>query len=101
MKKLIVLLLFIPLVSFGQEDEFDFSNVERVPIYPGCEVDMKQLRNCFQEKIQVHIIRNFRYPEMAQRKKIQGSFNNCYFNRNILFNYKLQPYLHYKISTIY
>ena len=33
---------------------------------------MKQLRNCFQEKIQVHIIRNFRYPEMAQRKKIQG-----------------------------
>ena len=72
MKKLILLLLFIPIVSFGQEDEFDFSNVERVPIYPGCEVDMKQLRNCFQEKIQVHIIRNFRYPKMAQRKKIQG-----------------------------
>ena len=71
MKKLI-LLLFIPLILFSQEKEFDFSKVERVPIYPGCEVDMKQLRNCFQKKIQVHIIRNFRYPEMAQRKKIQG-----------------------------
>ena len=72
MKKLILLLLFIPLILFSQEKEFDFSNVERVPIYPGCEVNMKQLRNCFQKKIQFHISRNFRYPKMAQRKKIDG-----------------------------
>ena len=71
MKKLI-LLLFIPLISFSQEKEFDFSNLERVPIYPGCEVNMKQLRNCFQKKIQTHINKNFRYPIIAQRKKIQG-----------------------------
>ena len=72
MKKLILLLLFIPLISFSQEKEFDFSKVERVPIYPGCEVNMKQLRNCFQKKIQFHISRNFRYPKMAQKKKIEG-----------------------------
>ena len=72
MKKLILLLLFIPLISFSQEKEFDFSNVERAPIYNGCEVNMKQLRNCLQEKIQQHIRKNFRYPKIAQRKKIQG-----------------------------
>ena len=73
MKKLI-LLLFIPLILFSQEKEFDFSKVERVPIYPGCEFNLKneELRSCFQEKIQVHIIKNFRYPKIAQRKKIQG-----------------------------
>ena len=72
MKKLILLLLFIPLISFSQEKEFDFSKVETVPIYPGCEVNMKQLRNCFQKKILTHINKNFRYPYLAQKKKIQG-----------------------------
>ena len=72
MKKLIILLLFIPLISYNQETEFDLSNVKRVPIYPGCEPYIQQLRNCFQDKIQVHIARNFRYPKMAQRKKIEG-----------------------------
>ena len=72
MKKLILLLLFIPLISFSQEKEFDFSKVETVPIYPGCEVNMKQLRNCFQKKILTHIKKNFRYPYLAQKKKIQG-----------------------------
>ena len=44
------------------------------PIYPGCEVNMKnqQLRNCFQKKIQTHINKNFRYPKIAQRRKIEG-----------------------------
>ena len=51
MKKLILLLLFIPLISFSQEKEFDFSKVERVPIYPGCEFNLKneELRSCFQK----------------------------------------------------
>ena len=82
MKKLILLLLFIPLISFSQEKEFDFSKVETVPIYPGCEVNMKHkfkskstnllLRNCFQEKILTHIKNNFRYPYLAEKKEIQG-----------------------------
>ena len=32
----------------------------------------KQLRNCFQKKIQTHINKNFRYPKIAQRRKIEG-----------------------------
>ena len=47
--------------------------IEDVPIYPGCErVAKSQRRNCFQEQINKHIRRNFRYPEIAQEMGIQG-----------------------------
>ena len=74
MKQLILLLLFFTSTLLSQEKEFDFNSVERIPIYPGCEVNMKnqQLRNCFQQKIQTHIIKNIRYPKIAQRRKIEG-----------------------------
>ena len=49
-----------------------FDSVERPPIYPGCEPYIQQLRSCFQRKIQIHINKNFRYPEFAQKTGIQG-----------------------------
>ena len=59
------------------EEEMDmdvpFAIIEDVPLYPGCErVPKSQRRDCFQEKIQQHIVRNFRYPEIAQEMGIQG-----------------------------
>ena len=60
------------------EDDFDdvdvpFAVIEDVPIYPGCEkVPKSQLRTCFQDKINKHIRKNFRYPEIAQEMGIQG-----------------------------
>ena len=72
MKKLIILLLLVPIISFSQQKEIDFDSVERPPIYPGCEPYIQQLRNCFQTKIQTHITKNFRYPEFAQKTCIQG-----------------------------
>jgi len=45
--------------------------VENVPMFPGCE-DVSDPRACFQEKIQKHISKNFRYPQDAQEKGIQG-----------------------------
>ena len=72
MKKLILLLILVPIVSFSQEKEIDFDSVERPPIYPGCEPYIQQLRSCTQRKIQTHIIKNFRYPEFAQKTGIQG-----------------------------
>ena len=54
-------------------DEYNFSIIEEVPIWPGCEnVPRSERRNCFQMKMQQHISRNFRYPEIAQKKGIQG-----------------------------
>ena len=60
------------------EDDFEdvdvpFAVIEDVPIYPGCEsVPKSQRRACFQEKINKHIRKNFRYPEIAQEMGIQG-----------------------------
>ncbi len=72
MKKLIFLLLILPIISFSQEKEIDFDSLERTPIYPGCEPYIQQLRSCFLRKIQIHINKNFRYPEFAQKTGIQG-----------------------------
>ena len=41
--------------------------------FPGCEkVDKSQRRDCFQEQMNKHIRKNFRYPEIAQEMGIQG-----------------------------
>lgn len=48
-----------------------FSVVEEVPIFPGCE-DASDPRACFQEMMQKHISKYFRYPEEAQKQGIQG-----------------------------
>ena len=85
MKKIISLLLFIPLISSAQnfiektvdepkdEKHISFAIIDEVPIFPGCEtVEKSQRRQCFQEKMNQHIAQNFRYPEFAQKNGIQG-----------------------------
>ena len=60
------------------EDDFEdvdvpFAVIEDVPIFPGCEkVAKSQRRACFQEQMNKHIRKNFRYPEIAQEMGIQG-----------------------------
>ncbi len=57
------------------EEDIDvpFAVIEDVPIFPGCErVKKSERRNCFQEKMNRHIRKNFRYPEIAQEMGIQG-----------------------------
>ena len=60
------------------EDDFEdidvpFAVIEDVPIFPGCErVAKSERRNCFQDQINKHIRRNFRYPDIAQEMGIQG-----------------------------
>lgn len=60
------------------EDDFDevdvpFAVIEDVPVFPGCErVAKSKRRECFQDKINIHIRKNFRYPEIAQEMGIQG-----------------------------
>ena len=55
------------------EVDVPFAIIEDVPLFPGCEnVKKSERRNCFQENIQRHIAKNFRYPEIAQEMGIQG-----------------------------
>lgn len=66
----------IDVVIEEEEEEIidvPFAVIEDVPVFPGCEdVEKNQLRNCFQEQMNKHIKRNFRYPEIAQEMRIQG-----------------------------
>ena len=56
-----------------EDIDVPFAVIEDVPIFPGCEsVAKSQRRACFQDKINQHIRRNFRYPEIAQEMGIQG-----------------------------
>ena len=60
------------------EDDFEdvdvpFAVIEDVPLFPGCEkVAKSERRKCFQEQINKHIRKNFRYPEIAQEMGVQG-----------------------------
>ena len=83
MKKLILLLLFIPLVSFGQEIQkqnktFDKLkqtplNIDDVPMFRSCKnVFKSQRRECFQNKMTKHIRKHFYYPKYAFNRGIQG-----------------------------
>ncbi|MDO6517378.1 M56 family metallopeptidase [Zobellia uliginosa] len=48
-----------------------FSVVEQVPVFPGCENAIDQ-RACFQQNMQKHIGKYFKYPEEAQEQGIEG-----------------------------
>lgn len=58
------------------EEDIDvpFAVIEDVPVFPGCE-NANDKRQCFNQKIQEHIRKNFRYPEIAQEMGIQGRVN--------------------------
>lgn len=49
-----------------------FAVIEKVPIFPGCTGNNQELKACFQEKIQQHVLKNFTYPELAQEMGIGG-----------------------------
>ncbi|PIB30389.1 energy transducer TonB [Maribacter sp. 4G9] len=57
--------------------EVNWITIEEVPIFPGCE-NAKDKRACFNEMMQKHIQKNFRYPELAQEMGIQGKVNTMF-----------------------
>ncbi len=64
-------------VSLTVVNEIPFVVIDEVPVFPGCE-DADDKRACFQEKMQAHIRKNFRYPEEAQKLGIQGRVSSIF-----------------------
>ncbi|MGS2763874.1 TonB family protein [Sinomicrobium sp. M5D2P9] len=61
-----------PDVEYSSSDlDVPFAVVDQVPVFPGCESSADP-RACFQESMQKHIRKYFRYPEEAQDQGIQG-----------------------------
>lgn len=67
----------IPEVEDEVPDEVDFIVIEEVPVFPGCENSTNK-RNCFQDMMQKHIKKHFRYPESAQNLGIQGRVSTMF-----------------------
>ncbi|MBD0777112.1 energy transducer TonB [Maribacter sp. ANRC-HE7] len=64
-------------VEVGEEEEeisVPFAIIENVPVFPGCESAKgnAERKACFQQKIQEHIRKEFRYPQVAAEMGIQG-----------------------------
>jgi len=62
------------VIEEEEEVKVIWTTIEEVPIFPGCENE-KDKRACFNEMMQKHISKNFRYPELAQEIGIQGRVN--------------------------
>ncbi len=54
-------------------DEIPFVLIEDAPVYPGCEkVEKSERLACFSEKIQKHVRRNIKYPEIDMELGTEG-----------------------------
>lgn len=69
----------IEILPFEDEEEqieaVNFMVVENKPVFPGCEnePDEKAKYNCFQKMIHKHIVKTFKYPEIAMEMEVQGT----------------------------
>ncbi|NER16818.1 energy transducer TonB [Spongiivirga citrea] len=69
---------FVEVDDVATEDEVEeiyvpFSVIEEAPIFPGCEgLDKSERAACFNKKMQEHINKNFKYPQIPLDMGIQG-----------------------------
>ncbi|MEH6771961.1 energy transducer TonB [Maribacter arcticus] len=61
----------LEVIDVPDEVEVNWVTIEEVPVFPGCE-DEKDKRACFNDMMQKHIRKNFRYPELAKEMGLQG-----------------------------
>lgn len=61
------------LLTNINNSEYSGGYIQEIPLFPECKRGNEQkARLCFQKKMQKHISRNFRYPEVAKKKGLQG-----------------------------
>ncbi|APQ17742.1 M56 family metallopeptidase [Maribacter hydrothermalis] len=70
---------FVTEKVYGELNSVDvaFAVVDETPIFPGCE-DAADKRTCFNDKIQLHISKNFNYPQAAQDANIEGRVSTMF-----------------------
>ena len=56
----------VEVEEIEEEITVPFAVIEDIPVFPGCEQGSdKEKRACFQQKVQEHVKKNFRYPDIA------------------------------------
>jgi len=61
----------VEMEEVDEDISVPFAVIEDVPVFPGCE-GASNKKACFQEQMNKHIRKNFRYPEIAQEMGVQG-----------------------------
>jgi protein TonB len=61
----------IEVAEIDEEVEVIWTNIEEVPVFPGCEKESDK-RACFNTMMQKHINKTFRYPEIALQMGTEG-----------------------------
>jgi len=57
----------------NKDEKVIITITEEDPIFPSCEdVNPKERKNCFSQKISEHIKKNFNYPKEAKKNRITG-----------------------------
>ncbi|WP_282135327.1 energy transducer TonB [Seonamhaeicola maritimus] len=63
----------VEVVEIEEEVEVAFAVIEDVPVFPGCEgLSKSKSKECFQKKMQEHVVKHFTYPAAALDLGIQG-----------------------------
>ncbi|MBT8267539.1 MAG: energy transducer TonB [Bacteroidia bacterium] len=63
----------VEIEEIEEDVAVSFAVVEKVPIFPGCTGNSNaDLKACFQQKMQEHLLKNFNYPETAMELGIHG-----------------------------
>ncbi|WP_445731216.1 energy transducer TonB [Mariniflexile sp.] len=63
----------VKVAAVEEEVEVAFAVIEDVPVFPGCEgLSKSATKDCFQRKVQEHVVKNFNYPQAALDLGIQG-----------------------------
>jgi protein TonB len=61
-------------INLEEEEEeivVPFAIIEEVPVFPGCE-NATDKKACFNEMVQKHVQKNFKYPKTAEELGIEG-----------------------------
>lgn len=58
-----------------KETSVSFDSVEKIPMFKNCSDTSLDAFDCFNHEMQKHITENFRYPEKALDRGIEGSLN--------------------------
>ncbi|NAY92318.1 TonB family protein [Muricauda sp. JGD-17] len=64
----------IEVAESDEPESIPWILIEDAPVFPGCENETDK-KECFQEMMQKHIRKHFKYPEIAQEMGLQGRVN--------------------------
>jgi protein TonB len=62
----------IKVEEVEEDIEVAFAVIEKIPVFPGCKGNNAELKACFQEKMNEHLQKHFKYPEAAEELGITG-----------------------------